>query len=76
MEFLEIIQEKKKKAMKIINNLLVVTAGIAVLLVSFVVDKIENTLDDSVLGLVIDGFMIAALFFGIMRLLQWAVWVM
>ena len=62
--------------MKIINNLLVVTAGIAVLLVSFVVDKIENTLDDSVLGLVIDGFMIAALFFGIMRLIQWAVWVM
>ena len=62
--------------MKIINNLLVVTAGIAVLLVSFVVDKIENTLDDSVLGLVVDGVMIAALFFGFMRLLQWAVWVM
>ncbi len=62
--------------MKIINNLLVVTAGIAIVLFGYVVEKIENALGDSVLGLVIDGFMIAALFFGIMRLLQWAVWVM
>lgn len=62
--------------MKIINNLLVVTAGIAIVLFGYVLEKVENALGDSVLGLVIDGFMIAALFFAVMRLLQWAVWVM
>ena len=62
--------------MKLVNNLLVVTAGILIVLSGCVMEKVEVALEDSFLGYVVDGLMIAALFFGFMRLLQWAVWAM
>lgn len=62
--------------MKLMNNLLVVTAGILVILSGYVIEKVEAALEGSFLGYVVDGLMISALFFAVMRLLQWAVWVM
>ena len=62
--------------MKTMNNLLIVTAGILIVLTGYVMEKVEAALEDSFLGYVVDGLMIAAMFFMVMRLLQWAVWVM
>ena len=62
--------------MKTINNMLVILAGMMVIAAGYVIDMIESALEGSWLGYVVDGAMIAALFFGIMQLLKWAVWVL
>jgi len=62
--------------MKIAKNVGIVLVGIAVLLTGSVARKAETALEDSPWGNVVDGLMIAALFFGTMKLLQWAVWVL
>ncbi len=62
--------------MKLANNILVIAAGILIVILGYIVDKVETALEGSKLGYIVDGVMIAALFFGLMRLLQWAVWVL
>ena len=62
--------------MKTVSNFLVVAAGVAVIVLGYLVDRIEETLDGSILGCVFDGVMIAAMFFGVMQILKWAVWLL
>lgn len=62
--------------MKMANNFLVVASGILIVLTGYAMEKIEAALEGSFIGYIVDGFMLAALFFLGMRLLQWAVWAM
>lgn len=62
--------------MKNAKCFVIIVSGIAVLLTGYLMKKVETALEDSVWGNVVDGIMIAALFIAVMRLLQWAVWVL
>lgn len=62
--------------MKMAKNFLLITAGMLIVLTGYVWGKAEMVLEGSPLGYLFDGCMMAALFFGMMQLLKWAVWVL
>lgn len=59
-----------------IRNLLTITAAVFVVLTAYVVEKAEQILEETPLGYLFDGVMIAALFYGVMSLLKWVAFVL
>lgn len=59
-----------------IRNLLTITAAAFVVLTAYVVGKAEQLLEETPLGYLFDGVMIAALFYGVMSLLKWFAFVL
>lgn len=62
--------------MKSAGNILVSLVGLLIVVTGFVWEKVEERLEGTFFGYIFDGVMLAALFFGFMGLLKWAVWVM
>lgn len=58
------------------RNFLTITAAVFVVLTAYVVEKAERILEETPLGYLFDGVMIAALFYGAMSLLKWVVFVL
>lgn len=58
------------------RNFLTITAAVFVVLTAYVAEKAERILEETPLGYLFDGVMIAALFYGAMSLLKWVVFVL
>ena len=62
--------------MKMAKSFILITAAVFIVLTAFVLKKAELALENSPLGYVVDGLLIAGLFYGVMGLLKWAVLVL